>query len=90
MGGDRTWSLAEAHPEKWAAIVPICGGGDPAAASKIKHVPCWCFHGDQDKAVPVTRSREMIEALKKAGGEPRYTELPHVGQIFWDPAYVTP
>jgi predicted peptidase len=89
MGGYGTWSLAAAYPDRWAAIVPICGGGDPTTAEKIKHIPCWCFHGDQDKAVNVKRSREMIDALKKAGGSPRYTELPHVGHNSWDPAYVT-
>ena len=42
----------------WAAIAPICGGGDPAKAATIKDIPCWCFHGDADKAVPVEKSRE--------------------------------
>jgi predicted peptidase len=90
MGGFGTWSLAAAHPDKWAAIAPICGGGDVDSASKIKHIPCWCFHGEEDKAVPVKLSRDMIAALKKAGAKPRYTELPHVGHNSWDPAYVTP
>ena len=89
MGGFGTWSLAAAHPDKWAAIAPICGGGDTSTADKIKHIPCWCFHGDQDGAVKVQLSRDMIDALKKAGGNPRYTEFPHVGHNSWDPAYVT-
>lgn len=90
MGGYGTWSLAAAFPERWAAIAPICGGGDPKDAPKIKHIPCWCFHGDQDGAVPVAESREMIKALKDAGSEPRYSEFPFVGHNSWDPAYVTP
>jgi predicted peptidase len=90
MGGFGTWSLAAAHPNKWAAIAPICGRGDLKDADKIKHIPCWCFHGDQDKAVNVKLSREMIDAFKKAGGNPRYTELPFVGHNSWDSAYVTP
>lgn len=90
MGGYGTWSLATAHPNKWAAIAPICGGGDPAAAESIKHIPCWCFHGAEDKAVPVGRSREMIKALEKVGGQPRYSEFPYVGHNSWDSAYVTP
>jgi predicted peptidase len=90
MGGYGTWSLAAAYPEKWAAIVPICGGGDPAAAVKIKDIPTWVFHGDKDQAVPVERSREMIEAIKAAGGNPKYTEYPGVGHNSWDPAYATP
>ncbi len=48
MGGFGTWSLATALPDKWAAIAPICGGGNPKMAEKIKHIPCWCFHGDKD------------------------------------------
>lgn len=87
MGGYGTWHHAFTYPDKWAAIVPICGGGDPRGADRIKHIPCWVWHGDQDRAVPVQRSREMAEALKKAGGSPRYTELEHVGHNSWDPAY---
>ena len=90
MGGSGTWSLAAAHPNKWAAIAPICGGGDPSNADKIKHLPCWCFCGDQDSAKLVENNRTMIKALKGAGGNPRYTELPFVGHNSWDPAYVTP
>jgi len=90
MGGYGTWSLATAHPELWAAIVPICGGGNPKLADKIKDIPCWCFHGDADKAVAVQRSRDMIAALKAAGASPRYTEYPNVGHNSWDRAYGTP
>jgi predicted peptidase len=89
LGGYGTWSLAAADPDRWAAIAPVCGGGDPSMASKIKDIPCWCFHGDQDKAVAVNKSREMIDALKKAGGNPRYSEFPYVGHNSWDPAYTT-
>ncbi len=89
MGGYGTWSLAAAHPEKWAAIAPICGGGHPEDAEKIKNIPCWCFHGDADTAVPVKKSQEMIEALKKAGAEPKYTEYPKVGHNSWDKACAT-
>ncbi len=87
MGGMGTWSLAAAHPERWAAIVPICGRGDIKTAEKFKDIPCWCFHGDADTAVKVDGSREMIDALKKAGGTPKYTEYPGVGHNSWDKAY---
>lgn len=89
MGGYGTWSLAAAYPDRWAAIVPICGGGNPDDAAKIKDIPCWCFHGQDDNAVKVERSREMIAALEKAGGQPRYTEYRWVGHDSWDPAYAT-
>ncbi len=87
MGGFGTWSLAAAYPDRWAAIVPICGGGDPKTAEKIKDIPCWCFHGGADPTVKPERSQEMIEALKKAGGHPKYTEYPGVGHNSWDAAY---
>ncbi len=89
MGGGGTWSLAVKHPDKWAAIVPLCGRGDPKQADKIKHLPCWCFHGDQDQAVKVDQSREMIDALKAAGGKPKYDEYKGVGHNCWDRAYTT-
>ena len=89
MGGFGTWSFAAAHPKRWAAIAPICGGGSVKDAEKIKDIPCWCFHGDADTAVPVAGSRDMIEAIKKAGGNPKYTEYPGVGHNSWDKAYGT-
>jgi predicted peptidase len=89
MGGFGTWSLALAHPDRWAAMAPVCGGGDPKSAERIKHIPCWNFHGDEDTAVKVDLSRQMIDALKKAGAEPRYTEYKWVGHDSWDPAYAT-
>lgn len=89
MGGFGTWSIAPTTPERWAAIVPVCGAGNPADAEKIKAIPCWCFHGDEDKAVNVKGSRDMIAALEKAGAKPKYTEYPKVGHNSWDAAYGT-
>ena len=89
MGGFGTWSIAAAYPDRWAAIAPVCGGGNPATAEKIKDIPCWNFHGDKDTAVKVDLSRAMIDALKKAGGKPKYTEYPGVGHNSWDAAYGT-
>ena len=89
MGGFGTWSLAAAHPDTWAAIVPICGGGKPKDAEKFKDLPCWCFHGDADPTVKVDLSRNMIKALKDAGGSPKYTEYPGVEHNSWTKAYGT-
>jgi predicted peptidase len=75
MGGEGTWSLAAADPKRWAAIVPICHGGQTRSAKRLKDLPCWCFHGDADKVIPVQRSREMIQAIKEAGGRPLYHEF---------------
>lgn len=87
MGGFGTWSIAAAYPERWACIVPICGGGNPEDAEKIKNIPTWVFHGGADAVVKPELSRTMIDAITKAGGKPRYTEMAHVGHNSWDAAY---
>lgn len=87
MGGYATWMLTCKHPTLFAAAAPICGGGNPADAPKIKALPLWNFHGDQDKAVPISRSNAMVDALKAAGGSPKYTVYPGVGHNSWDKAY---
>lgn len=89
MGGFGTWSLAAAYPDRWAAIAPVCGGGDPATAEKIKGLPCWAFVGDQDNPRLVAGVRDMVTALEKAGGKPRFQEYKWVGHDSWDPAYAT-
>jgi predicted peptidase len=89
MGGSGTWSLAAAYPNRWAAIVPLCGGGDPKAAEKVKDIPCWCFVGDADRAETVKNNRDMIDALKGAGGKPKFDVYEKVGHNCWDKAYAT-
>lgn len=87
MGGYGAWELVARYPERFAAVVPICGGGDELQAAKLVTVPIWCFHGDADPVVPVERSRSMIAAIRAAGGKPRYSELPGVSHDAWTPAY---
>lgn len=87
MGGYGTWDAICRYPGVFAAAVPVCGGGDEAQAAVLAKLPIWCFHGDKDTAVPVARSRNMIEAIKQAGGSPKYTEYPGVGHNSWDNAY---
>lgn len=89
MGGMGTWGIIASHADKFAAAVPVCGLWQAADAAKMNGVAIWAFHGADDKTVPVAGSRDMIEALKKAGvnPEPRYTELPGVGHGSWGPAY---
>lgn len=89
MGGFGTWKMAQAMPKKWAAIAPICGGGEPGWAAEIKAIPCWCFHGEVDASVPAARSRAMIDAVRAAGGQPKYDEYKGVGHNSWDAAYGT-
>jgi predicted peptidase len=90
MGGYGSWDLAARMPARFAAVIPICGGGDEATAPKLEGLPIWCFHGDADKAVPVERSRTMVEAVKAAGGSVKYTEYKGVGHDSWTPAYRDP
>lgn len=87
MGGMGTWTLTCKHPTMFAAAAPICGGGNPADAAKIKDLPIWNFHGDKDTAVPIKRSQDMIDAVKAAGGNPKFTIYPGVGHNSWDKAY---
>jgi predicted peptidase len=87
MGGYGAWDLGTRHPELFAAVVPICGGGDEAKAAALKDMPVWAFHGSRDNVVPPARSQAMIAAIRKAGGEPKYTELPGVGHDSWVKAY---
>jgi predicted peptidase len=99
LGGQGTWHLAAQLPDRFAAIVPICGfaelGPDTTAeaaklAAKLTNVPIWCFHGDADTAVPVTKSREMVDAIRKAGGKAEYTEVKGGQHNVWDRAYEDP
>jgi predicted esterase len=76
MGGFGTWSIAMDHPEIFAALAPISGGGNPQGMAKIAQIPQLVIHGDNDKTVPVERSRVMVEAAKKQGVEIKYIEVP--------------
>jgi predicted peptidase len=90
MGGYGTWALAAAHPEKFAAIAPICGGGNPAEAAKLARLPIWVFHGAKDPTVPIERSKEMVEAIKAAGGDAKFTIYPEAGHDSWTETYNNP
>jgi len=76
MGGYGTWSVAINHPDIFAAAAPISGGGNILDVPKATRVPMLVVHGDDDRTVPVIRSREMVAAAKKAGAEIKYIEVP--------------
>jgi len=90
MGGYGTWSLAAAHHERFAAIVPVSGGGKITDAKKLAALPIWVFHGAKDSTVPVRRSREMVEAIRAEGGHVNYTEFPEAGHDCWTETYDNP
>lgn len=87
MGGYGALDAVQRRPDLFAACVPICGAGDVGKAADIAHVAVWAFHGADDTVVPVSGSREIVAALKKAGAEPKYTEYPKAGHNSWSPAF---
>lgn len=91
MGGFGSWNLAAKYPKVFAAVVPLCGGGDPKKAEELKNVPIWAFHGDQDPMVPVERTRVVVAAIKAAGGSMcKYTELAGAGHGITGTVYPMP
>jgi predicted peptidase len=96
MGGFGTWSLGLSHPEKFAAIAPMCGGGElitPLLADKAKltTLPVWAFHGAKDPVVPVEESERMVALLKKHGvTEVKFTVYPEAQHDCWTETYANP
>ena len=90
MGGHGAWSLAIAHPERFAAVAPICGSGDPKKVCTLKDVPVWAFHGAKDSVVPLKKSKEMVDALKACGGNVQLTVYPDVEHDSWTQTYDNP
>jgi len=87
MGGYGTWALAEKYPERFAAIAPVCGGGNPLTICKIGKLPVWVFHGAKDPVVPVKEGQQMVDALKNCGNDAKLTIYPEVGHDAWTETY---
>ena len=83
MGGYGTWDAIQRRPNFFAAAVPICGGGDKSLAPKLVNIPIWAWHGDKDSVIKPSRSRDMINAISKAGGSPKYSEIKGRGHNSW-------
>jgi predicted peptidase len=99
MGGYGTWSFGLAHPDKFAAIVPICGGGEMISVilssrekgDALKSLGIWAFHGGKDPVVPVAESQRMVDAAKKAGvTDVKLTIHPKAGHDSWTQTYNNP
>ena len=73
MGGYGAWHWACARPERFAALAPVCGGGDPTRACALKDMPVWAFHGAEDEVVPLKKSEEMVDAVNACGGNAELT-----------------
>lgn len=87
MGGYGSWELSIRHPDWFAAVAPICGGGDESKVAVLKTMPVWAFHGLADTVVWPERTQRMIDSLQAAGGKPKFTKLEGVGHGAWGPAY---
>ncbi|HVB64744.1 MAG TPA: dienelactone hydrolase family protein [Nitrolancea sp.] len=83
LGGYGTWEAIERWPNYFAAAAPIAGAGDPSKAAELVNLPIWAFHGSKDTVVPVAASRDMIQAIRAAGGNPRYTEYAGAEHGVW-------
>lgn len=99
MGGFGTWSLGLAHPDRFAAIAPICGGGDPLVlllsdpkkANALRTLPVWAFHGAKDPVVKLEESQRMVEAMKRVGArEVELTVYPEAEHDSWTETYSNP
>ncbi|MFV1967422.1 MAG: prolyl oligopeptidase family serine peptidase [Pirellulaceae bacterium] len=90
MGGFGSWRLAAYTPNRFAAIAPICGGGETYWTRRFPHLPVWVFHGAKDTGVPLERSQQMVDALKNAGGKPKLTVYPEAGHNAWTETYNNP
>ncbi len=87
MGGYGTWAVAMAHPEWFAAIVPVCGGGMYWNGGRLKQVPVWAFHGALDTTVLPEESIHMVKAVNQNGGHAKLTIYPDVAHDAWFPAF---
>ena len=87
LGGQGAWYLAVRHPERFAALVPVCGRSNPAEAQQLVNLPTWVFHGADDEVVPPGESKKMMRALQEAGSKAKLTVYPNVGHNSWARAY---
>ena len=90
MGGEGVWAALADAPGRFAAAVALCGYGEPWMVERDAKVPVRIFQGAADEIVNVESAREWVEALRKAGGAPNYTEVPAWGHNVWEKAFVSP
>ncbi|MGA7626601.1 MAG: alpha/beta hydrolase-fold protein [Candidatus Acidiferrales bacterium] len=90
MGGEGVWAALSIAPERFAAAIALCGYGDGYMIARVAEVPVWIFQGEEDPTVPVSRARMWAADLRKAGGNPKYTEYPSIGHNVWDVAFSEP
>lgn len=89
-GGYGAWRLAIQNPDRFAAFVPISGGGTVPYAKKLKDVPTWVFHGARDRVIPLVESQRMVDALRQVDGNVKFTIYPEAGHDAWTETYDNP
>lgn len=97
MGGYGTWAIASKYPQRFAAVAPVCGGGErirtllPSQREALKTLGVWAFHGGKDNVVALSESERMVDAFKRAGvTDVQLTVYPDAGHDSWTEAYNTP
>jgi predicted peptidase len=99
MGGYGTWDLGMTHPERFAAIVPICGGGELITVMlssrdkgrALRNLGIWAFHGGKDSVVPLAESQRMVDVAKKMGVQDvKLTIHPEANHDSWTQTYNNP
>jgi len=75
LGGFGTWDIASRYPDYFAAIMPLCGGGQTRMVETLKDIPTWVFHGEVDRKVSLSRSVQMVDALQELGSKPKFSIL---------------
>jgi len=91
MGGFGVWATGIFNPDRYAALVPICGGGwEPANAARLKNVPVWAFHGAKDPEVPLEAEQRYVDEVNAVGGRAKFTVYPETGHDAWTAAYADP
>lgn len=96
MGGFGSWALAAAYPDRFAAVAPICGGGNiidvllppKGKEAALKKLPIWAFHGAKDPVVKLEESQRMVDAFKRAGNNDiKLTVYPEAQHDSWTETY---
>lgn len=90
MGGHGTWSWSVNSPNRFAAIAPICGWGDPSKVNVIKDLPIWVFHGFEDEVIDISKSQEMVDALAELDNKVQFTVYPEAKHDSWTETYNNP
>jgi len=87
MGGFATWDIISRFPDMFAAAIAVCGGGDETTAERISHIPIWAFHGSNDKVVLPFRTVNMVDAIRKNGGNAILTIYEGMEHNVWSNTY---